>query len=353
MMCGDGNQWLERLLAEHIYREPAAFDFQRWAEKHPEESRLLEQGFKGSRRSNETRIYHVLRCIMESKVTRYSAAAAVTLAAALVLLSPFGGSQHGGVAIADVQKRISETDTMVFRGWKRFSCPADPNNSLKFNVVKYMSKAYGHTEEGYLGDNLAYRITFNLLKKRTIIVLPIWKKCLIFPCTDEQIRIVERLNPTGLGSLFLETDYKELGASNIDGIDVQGFEVQDLKPIEKILPKFLFDIQGGKASIWIGVKELLPIRMDGDIVIGKSLFTAFKELRLHEVCVLEKYNIELDEKIFNTDIPEGYTEIKLTDFIPVKAGIAGMGACAIPIGLVIWRKKHKKRKRDSAGISKP
>jgi hypothetical protein len=334
---------LERLLARHIYREPAKFDFQRWSEKYPEESRLLERGFKDSGRSQEIRIYHVLRCIMKSRATKYSAAAVVALAVTLVLLSPFGGPQHGGVLLADVQKKIAETDTMVLRGQKIFSFVADPNISFKFDVVKYMSRAYGHTEEGYIGDKLVYRITFNLPKKQTLIILPIWKKCLKFPCTDEQIRIVEKVNPTGFIDLFLQTDHKELGAGNINGIDVEGFEFQSMKSLENILPKFLFDIHLDKASVWIGVKELLPIRIEGDLIIGKSFLTAFTELRLHEFCVLENYNVELDENIFNTDIPEGYSEIKITDFIPVKAALAGLSVASVPIGLVIRRNLRKRK----------
>ena len=80
MMRNDSNNWLERLLAKHLYHEPAKFDFQRWSEKHPEESRLLEGGFKDSGRSHETRIFYLLRCLMKSNITRYSMAAVVALA---------------------------------------------------------------------------------------------------------------------------------------------------------------------------------------------------------------------------------------------------------------------------------
>ena len=45
------------------------------------------------------------RLIMESKVTRYSAVAVVTLAVAFVLLGPFGTPGNGGVVLADVQKK--------------------------------------------------------------------------------------------------------------------------------------------------------------------------------------------------------------------------------------------------------
>ena len=151
MMRNDSNNWLERLLAKHLYHEPAKFDFQRWSEKHPEESRLLEGGFKDSGRTHETTIFYVLRCIMKSNVTRYSAAAVVALAIGLVLLDPFGWSKHSGVLLADVQKKIAQTDTMVFRGQKIFTCTDDPNKSVKFDVVKYTSKVYGYTEEGYIG----------------------------------------------------------------------------------------------------------------------------------------------------------------------------------------------------------
>jgi hypothetical protein len=343
MMRNDSNRWLERLLARHIYHKPAKFDFQRWSEKHPEESRLLESGFKDSGRSYENKTYHLLRCIMESKVTKYSGAAAATLALALVLLNPFGGSKHSGVLLADVQKKIAETDTMVFRGQKIFSCADEPNISFKFDVVKYMSKAYGHTEEGYLGDKQAYRITFNLPKKQTIIVLPMLQKYLIFPCTDEQIKIVERLNPAGVIDLLLQSEHKELGAGDINGVEVEGFEFQNVKSIENILPKFLFDIQQGKGVIWVGVKELMPIKMEGDMVIGKCFFTAFTELRLHEFCVLENYDVELGEELFSTAIPEGYTEIKLTDFISIKAGVAGAGIGAVTIGLVVGKKLRNRR----------
>ena len=328
-----------------MYREPAKFDLQQWTQEHPEESQLPARGFAQAGGIHETRTHYLLRCIMESKVTRYSAAAVIALAAALVLLSPFGTSRHAGVVLADVQKRIADTDTMVFRGQKIFSFPDDPNISFKFDVVKYMSKAYGHTEEGYLGGKLAYRITFNLPKRQSLVAMAMWKKCLIFPCTDQQLRIVEKLHPNGLIDLFLQTDFKVLGPGNIDGVEVEGFELQNIKPLEGILPKALFDLQAdkSKAQVWVGVKELLPIKMEADIVIGKSLLTAFTELRLHEFCVLEKYNVELDAEIFDTNVPAGYTEFRFTDFIPVRAGLAGVGLGAVPIGLVVSKKLHKSK----------
>ena len=58
-----------------------------------------------TRRSRPT----LWRFIMERKVTRYSVAAVVILALALVLLSPFGTSGNGGVVWAESELGLGTT----------------------------------------------------------------------------------------------------------------------------------------------------------------------------------------------------------------------------------------------------
>jgi len=107
MKHNNGNQWIESLLAKYLYREPVMFDFQQWAQRYPREAQLLERGIEDFGRSHETKIYHIWRLIMESKITRYSAAAVIVLAMALVLLSPFGTPGNGGVVLADIQQKVN------------------------------------------------------------------------------------------------------------------------------------------------------------------------------------------------------------------------------------------------------
>jgi hypothetical protein len=284
---------------------------------------------------------------MKSNVTKYSAAAAVAIA--LVLLNPFGWLKHSGVLLAGVQKKIAQTDTMVFRGQKIFWCVNEPNLTLKFDTVKYFSKAYGHTEEGYLCGKLAYRFTVNLPEKQTLVVFPTLQKYLMCPSTKGQINLVEKLTqltPAGMIDVFLQADYKELGVSDINGVEVEGFEFHDLKAVENILPKSVLEmvqLRLDKGILWVAVKELLPVKIEGDMILGPTIFTLFTECRLHEFLVLENYDIELGPEIFSTDIPEGFTEIRITDFIPFKLGLAGIGLTFIPIGLIV-RKKMRMRK---------
>lgn len=260
---------------------------------------------------------------MESKVTRYSAAAVVALAGALVLLSPFGTTKNGGVALAAVREKVAQVNTMVLRGEKVFSPVADPNIVFRFDVVKYFSRQYGHVEEGRMSGALAYRIVFNLPEKQCLVLFPMWKKCLKRPCTEEQIKLLEKLTAAGVTDLLLETYCRKLGPALIDGVAAEGFEMQDVKPIQNILPKYLFDIQQGSGTVWVSTRDLLPIRIEGDLLIGKSLATLFTDLHLHEVAILESYDVKLEEGLFNTDIPEGYTEFQLSDVLPVKLSLAG------------------------------
>lgn len=291
---------------------------------------------------------------MESKVTRYSAAAVIVLAMALVLLSPFGSPGNGGVVLADVQQKVAGIETMIIRGTKTFTHPGEDGEVFEFNgmkcefdLVKYSSIKHGFVEEGYVGDKLIYRITFNRSKRQTLLVIPPSKKYGTITSTDKQMQLLENLTPKSLINLFMRGDHQKLGRETINGVEAEVFAFQDTEPFKGLGPKAIFDIQGLKGKIWIGIEEQLPVRVEGDLAIGKSFMTLFNDLNLHEVNTFGDYNIELDEDIFDTNPPEGYTEITLSDillFIPVeaKAGLAGLGI--IPAGLIFWKRRRKKKR---------
>jgi len=346
-------QWLESLLAKYLYREPVMFDFQQWAQRYPREAQLLERGYKDADQSHETKIYHIWRLIMESKITRYSAAAVIVLATALVLLGPFGTPGNDSVVLADVQQKVANIETMIIRGTKTFTLPGKNGDicefegvKCQFDLVKYSSIKYGLVEEGYVGDELIYRFTLNRPKRQTLLVLPPCKKYGVFTSTDKQMQLLENLTPSGLINLFLEGYHRDLGRDDINGVEVEVFECKDTEPFIGLLPKVIADIQSLKGKVWIGIEEQLPLRVEGDILIGKSLMTMFNDLNLHEVNTFGEYNVELDEEIFDIKPPEGYTEFTLSDILPLipveaKAGLAGLGI--VPISLIFWKRFRRKK----------
>ncbi|UCE48346.1 MAG: hypothetical protein JSW47_22450, partial [Phycisphaerales bacterium] len=265
---------------------------------------------------------------------------------------PFGPSKNSGVVLADVQQKVADMETFVIRGTKTFTHADNPDSVFEFDgikghfdLVKYVSKQHGFVEEGYNEGRLIYRITFNRPKRQTFLLLPLYKKYGRFPATDGQMQLMNNLNPQGLLSLLLSSDYKKLGRSKIDGVEVEGFEFQESEPFERVTPKAIFDVQNVKGKVWVGLEEQLPIWVEGDLTIGKSLISMFNDLNLHEVNILEKCDVELDEEIFTTDPPEGYTELTLTDILPLipaeaKAGLVGLGI--VPAGFVVWKRRRKK-----------
>jgi hypothetical protein len=355
MKENDDNRWLDPMLEQHIRREPETFDFEKWAETHPDEARLLSDGFKDSGRSAKTKPYEIWRFIMESKVTKYSAAAAVILATTFVLFGPSWAPGNGNVVLADVQQNIAGAETMLIRGTKTFLRPGEEGEvyefdgtKCEFDLVKYFSKQHGFTEEGYAEGELFYRITFNIPKKKTLLLFPPYKKYLTFPTLEGAAQIMERFaTPNGIVNLLLDGDCKKLGKDKIDGVEVEGFEFEAIETIKEILPKPVFDIQDYTGKIWIAVEEQLPVRIEADLSIGKSFMTMFNELNLHEVNVLDQMNIEIDKNTFDIEPPEDYTEVTLSDIllmIPVetKAGLAGLGI--LPVSFIAWKRRRRKRR---------
>lgn len=291
---------------------------------------------------------------MESKVTRYSAAAVIILALTLVLFGPFWTPGNGSVVLADVQQNVNGIETMIIRGTKTFTRLDETNSVFEFNglkcefdLVKYFSKQHGLVEEGYIEDKLFYRFTFNRPKRQTLLILPLYKKYGTFTSTDKQMQLLENGTPKGIINLLMMGDYRKLGRDNINGAEVEVFEFQDTESFKGIVPKAIFDVQSVKGRVWIGIKEQLPVRVEGDLGIGKSFMTVFNDLNLHEVNTFHNYNVELQEDIFDTNPPEGYTEFTLSDilpFIPIeaKAGFVGLGF--VPAGFVFWKRRRNGKK---------
>jgi len=358
MKQNDENRWLDPLPEQHIRREPEEFDFAVWAQNHPDEAGLLHRGYEHSSRREKTKTPAIWRFLMESKVTRYSAAAVIVLALTLVLFGPFGAPGNGGVVLADVQQKVNGIETLIIRGTKTFTLPDEDGEVFEFDgikgefdLVKYFSVEHGLVEEGSFEGELIYRFTFNRPQRQTLLLLPRYKKYGKFPSTDEQMRLLESGTPKGIINLLTEGSYQELGRDTINGVETEVLAFQDPGTFKDLLPKVIADMKSIKGKVWIGIDQQLPVRVEGDFTFGKSFMTMFHELNLHEVNTFGDYNVELDEDIFDTRPPEDYTELTLTDllrFVPAeaKAGVAGLGI--VPAGLVVWRRRGRKKRTVAA-----
>ncbi len=289
----------------------------------------------------------VWRIIMESKVTRYSAAAVVTLAAALVLLSPFGTSKNGSIVWADVAEKVHQMHTVTHKERRIVWEIGQEEPSGVADVVKYLSEKYGYAEHAFDEEGTLFlRAYFIKETQQFIIVLPAEKKYLKLSLPEEVFdRLTMMVTPRGLVDYCTSFQYTELGRAKFDNFDVEGFEITDpnIFPIPKPL-SLAFPASDVVARIWINVETSLPVGIESEFNTGRGLLTGFKKLRGEFRAYDIRWNAEMPEGIFDPNIPDDYTELKVTDFIPaeVKAGLAGMGM--IPAGFVVWRRRRKRKK---------
>jgi hypothetical protein len=132
-----------------------------------------------------------------------------------------------------------------------------------------------------------------------------------------------------------------LGSREIDGVTTEGFEVKDVKIFSQV-PRWLLRPEDINIRLWVNEDTLLPTRIEGEGFIGKGLMTGFKDIRYEEVMYDIEYDVEIDESIFEPNIPDDYMLIDPAE-IAGKAELVMLGI--LPFSAIIITYKHFKKKR--------
>jgi hypothetical protein len=338
---------LDEIIARAVDLGKVEFDRKAWLDRLAAERPSLD----GRQVHHTKSALHrkIWRTIMESRVTRYSAAATILVAASLVLFDPLGlfGGRHG-VALAEVVERMNEVQTITHKERRIYYEIGKEEPMLKTNVVKYLSFERGVVEEQYdEAGNLMYRVYILKDPPQIIFVLIEQKKYLKLPLADSWARLMEHLTPKDIVAHFKAGDCRDLGPATVDGHDVEGFETNnsEMWPIPERY-RFLFPIKDIKWQFWIDIdKDLpLPVAADLEVTTGRSLFTLFKELRI----VCHDYDMQYDQDIpstvFDPNIPADYTPLDLESAVKENAAWIGVGALPV-VGLVAHRRRRRARSR--------
>jgi len=288
----------------------------------------------------------IWRTIMESKATKYSAAATILIAAALVLSDPLGlfGSRHGVVLAATVEK-MKEVQTIMHKERRVFYEMGKDEPMLRTNVVKYLSFAHGLVEKQYDEQgHLMARVHILKDPPQIILVFDDHKTYLKLPLADSWTRLIEHLTPKAIVEQFQAGECRDLGPAQVDGHKVQGFETNSMEswPIPEQY-RFIFPIKTLKWQFWIAEDKPLPVAADLEVTTGRGLFTSFKELRItcHDYDM--QYDPNLPPALFDPNIPADYQSLNL------EAGksAAWLGVGALPVaGFVAYRRRLHIRARS-------
>ena len=282
---------------------------------------------------------------MESKVTRYSAAAVVALAIALILFGPSGISGKGGVVLAQVVRKMDEAQMIVHKEQRFFYELGEEEPFLKADVIKHCCRKLGIVEEQYTTEgDLLHRAYVLGEPREVVIILSEAKKYFKMPLRDSMAHVIDRLTPRGLVEHFMAIEHTKLGRSRIDGCEVEGFEAIDTE-IWPMPDKFhfVFPVKQITWRFWIDVESSLPVRAEYEVITDRGLLTGMKKLKVICKAYDFEYHKEAREELFEPNIPDDYTEFKLTDLLPteVKTGLIGLGI--LPAGFVLWKRRRNKR----------
>lgn len=275
----------------------------------------------------------------------------------MVLVSPFGTSKSGSVALADVAERVSEMRTIIHKSEYLFSeigreGPGLEDDTVKFDTVKYLSEEYGVAEDVVEEGTLIAQVYFLADAHQGMIVAHNEKKYGKVSLPEDLFnRVTEIITPRGLVEYFRSGHCAELGRARFDNFDVEGFETTDpnvLLPFPESL-RPLFPITDIVARIWIDVKTSLPVGIEAEFDTARGLLTGFTRLHGEWRAYDFQWNAEIPEGTFDPNIPDDYTEIKVTDFIPIEAAAGLVSLGTVPAGIMIWKRRRRNRRMARNG----
>jgi hypothetical protein len=294
----NNEKWLDEILTNALGSDGAQPNFEQWRRSHPEAVEILKSR-ADTESSASKRPQNVWRTIMKSRITKL-AAAAVIIIAVLIGVNQFSGSIDGAsVAWADVIKKVEKAKTVTFRLKTRMTGVPDSE------IMVYDSSEYGSRLDLYVGGKITSRIYGPKDENVSIMVIPEAKTYTRMSFTEEQReQMAEReKDPREFVKLFMSVEHIELGRKTIDGVEVEGLEVDSPK-----VGGGMFESAIGR--LWVDVKTELPVRMEIEGVSGGG--------KIQTKMVMEEFNWdeELDAGEFEPDIPADcilQTETKMSD----------------------------------------
>ena len=198
----------------------------------------------------------IWRIIMRSRVSKIAAAAAVIIV--LLAFDPFGIMNSRGVAWAKVAQRVEQIETFMFGLTIKVS---DPNSEKAAGQttakwIIYLSEKYGFRMDiGADEDLVSWYVAPDA--NEMIMIVPGQKELIKWPLpADMRDKMPEEYRDPGeYISRFMSRPYKELGRSVIDGVQVDGIEVQNP-------PTAGEQLENAVGRLWVDKETQLPVRIE-------------------------------------------------------------------------------------------
>jgi len=163
--------------------------------------------------------------------------------------------------------------------------------------MNYLSSTQSRLDS-YEGDQIIKTI-YDDFNTKTVILVDYGHKSYVKMTFDIQMEEYDFWrDPKSLVQRFLSHEHRELGQKTVEGVLCEGIETTD--PALLGLDSLSYSLM---ARVWVSVETGYPVQFEVEIVRNNG------EIRIAEVADQFQWDVELDESIFEPNIPADYIDI--------------------------------------------
>jgi hypothetical protein len=230
---------------------------------------------------------------MKSPITKLAVAAAVIAVVVLGLFEFIGTGSTSGVVWAEVAKKVQASRGVIFRS--RDTAPDSRDGGPDY-TMNYLYSAQLRLDS-YKGAQII-KTFYSDYNTKTSVFIDHGHKSYIKRTVEKMEQNDLWTDPKSMVQRFLSHEHRELGQKTVEGVLCEGIETTD--------PAFDgtdFPVDSLMARIWVSVETGYPVQFEVEIVRNNG------QIRIAGVADQFQWDVELDESIFEPNIPADYIDI--------------------------------------------
>jgi hypothetical protein len=281
---------------EKLIRDLHVLDINTSAEM---DRRILHDTLKAQQKLKQTKLAgtqpDIRRIIMKSPITKLAAAAVIIALVVLGLFELIHTDSTSGVVWAEVARKVQASRGVIFRT-VRHDTPDPYDRGVDFSMDHYSSTQ--SRLDAYKGGEIN-RTIYSDCNTKTVILVDHYHKSYVKMTGEETMPDGFRMaDPNHRVQSYLSCEHRELGPKTIDGVLCEGIEVTDPASFGGDNPP-----ESVMARVWVSVETGYPVRIEAEYVIdnGQSRFDFVQDQF--------QWDVELDESLFEPNIPADYIDI--------------------------------------------
>jgi outer membrane lipoprotein-sorting protein len=244
--------------------------------------------------------------IMKTRFTKLALAAAVIILVVLVGL-PFVGKKGPGIALADVLAKVEQAQAFMYKMKMNMTGnmqPGMPAGATDMAGTILISNEYGmkmdmdmNTVVNGAGQKMRQLMYILPDEKKIYMIMPEQKQYIQMEFDESLLaRIKQQSNdPRDMLKQILNSKYTNIGKSEIDDVEVEGFETTD----PALTGGMMNDV---KVILWVDRKTELPVREEMHYRMNEQMQM---EGELYDF----QWYVQVNADEFNPVIPQDYTTI--------------------------------------------